>query len=119
MRPALCGWTRGAGPRLPSEDADLHFGLALLQVHDAANATFADEQGSQVGPYLLAVDDLRCCEVVSGALLVVRCHFLTPCFEAAGAPLSPRISSGAGLAFAATQLGRCQRLISAASRQRP
>src|SRR5215469_9851078 len=106
MRPALCGWTGGAGPRLPSEDADLHFGLALLQVHDAADATFADEQGSQVSPYLLAVDDLRCCQVVSVPLFVFPCFFLPPFLGGAGPPLPPRFSSGGGPPFAAPRRGR-------------
>src|SRR6266852_2338672 len=95
MRPVLCGGARGASPRLASEDADLHFILALLEVENAALTTFADEQGSPVGPNLVAVDDVRSCQVVRNALLVCRCHFLTPCFEAAGAPLSLAPSSGA------------------------
>src|SRR5215471_13466614 len=96
MRSMLRACATGGGAQLALENADLRFNLASLEVKDAAVAVFADEQGSPVGPNFVAVDDFRCCQVVRGALLIVRCHFLTPCFEAAGAPLSFALLSGAG-----------------------
>src|SRR5262249_16044933 len=112
MRRVLCGRVRGARPRLPSEHANLHFCLALFEVEHTTLTGFPYEERSPVGPNFVAIDDFRCCQVVRGALLIVRCHFLTPCFEAAGAPLSrslraarARLRSDSARALPTTDLG--------------